>query len=156
MLTDIDAALMHQHLMGHRTQLAKLAFYTTIITDPELRELVGRQSEMMTNHVHTMETLLKNQPAKLPALPLSGQSKTAGKNSSGSHALSDEHIAMDCRMTAFAMGTNNYFSAHHMVWPEAKSIHFKMAEQNSEIASEYAKMATRKNWSPSHLVGAGR
>lgn len=156
MLTDIDAELMRQHLMGHRTQLAKLAFYATIITDQELRELLGRQSEMMNNHVQTMETLLKNQSAQLPALPLSAQAKTGGKNPPGSHPLSDEQIAMDCRMTAFAMGTNNYFSAHHMMSPEAKSIHFKMSEQNAEIASEYAKLATRKDWSPSRLVGAGR
>lgn len=155
MLTDIDAQLMKQHLADHQTQLAKLGFYSTIVTDSDLAKLIDRQTEMMHHHVKTMEGLLQNHPEDLPPLPLSWPQNTTRQKSDGA-PLTDAQIAMDCRATAFAMGTDNYFSAHHMVWSQAKTIHFEMAQQNAGMASEYAKLAKDKGWAtlpsltPSH------
>lgn len=137
MMQAIDDELMKEHLKAHHAELAKLRVYQTMVHDAEMARLISRQEGMMDNHVSVMERLMQGDSSELPPIPIAPSSR-ADKSESHDAQLSDHDVAMDCRLTAEAMGADNYFSAQHMHDHMAKEIHFQMAEQNATISTLWA------------------
>ena len=131
----IDDELMTEHVKAHHAEIAKLGLYLASVKDPEVRRMIGLQRAMMEQHVETMESLLRGASATLPPIPITPPPMPQGQHES---PLSDHDVAMDCRMTAVGMGSDNYWSAEHMHDNTARHIHFQMAEQNATMASLYA------------------
>lgn len=59
MLSQMDVALINNHLMDHQAGISKLNFYLNQTRDPEIAQTLQKQKQVMQNHYMIMLDLLQ-------------------------------------------------------------------------------------------------